>query len=114
MLFRSTVTTGILPVKQVEICGEHVDFSQYQLCAAELNTVLAQKTGAQLPEFARGADYRLFYPADVLEVQDNGGRAVGKIKYEELPIVSKTLSMGEISGAESVIVDGMLAERRTQ
>lgn len=113
-MLKVTVTTGILPVKQVEICGEHVDFSQYQLCAAELNTVLAQKTGAQLPEFARGTDYRLFYPADVLEVQDNGGRAVGKIKYEELPIVSKTLSMGEISGAESVIVDGMLAERRTQ
>lgn len=114
-MLKVTVTTGILPVKQAEICGEHVDFSQYHLCAAELNTVLAQQTGAELPEFVKGADYGLFYPAEVSEVQeDDGGRVVEKIKYEELPIVNKTLSMGEISGAGSMIIDGMLAERGKQ
>ena len=110
-MLKVTVTTGILPVKQAEICGEHIDFSQYQLCAAELNTVLAQKAGAQLPEFARGVDYSLFYPADVSEVPDDGGRFFEKIKYEELPVVNKNLSMGEIGGAGSMIVDGMLVER---
>lgn len=98
-----TVTTGILPVKQAEICGEHVDFSQYQLCAAQLNTVLAQQTRVELPEFARGAEYSLFYPK-----ADDGK----KRSYEELAVVNRALSMGEISGTESLIVDGMLAERR--
>ncbi len=111
-MLKVTVTTGILPVKQAQICGEHVDFSQYQLCAAELNTVLAQQTKAELPEFARGADYSLFYPTGALELQDKDGRGSETMKYEELTIVNNTLSIGEISGTESMIIDGMIAERR--
>ena len=34
------------------------------------------------------------------------------MQYEELTIVNNAISMGERSGAESIIVDGMLAERR--
>lgn len=111
-LLKVTVTTGILPVKQVEICGEHVDFSQYQLCAAELNTVLAQQTRAELPEFANGADYSLFYPVGASKLRDADGRDREKIIYEEMTIVNNALSIGEISGAGSMIIDGMLAERR--
>lgn len=111
-MLKVTVTTGILPVKQAEICGEHVDFSQYQLCAAELNTVLAQQTQAELPEFAKGADYSLFYPVGASELQDEDGRGSEKIIYEEMTIVNNALSIGEISGTESMIIDGLLAERR--
>lgn len=96
-MLKVTVSTGILPVKQVEICGEHTDFSEYQLCAAELNTVLTQGTRAELPDFAKGADYSLLY---------------GIGNYEEVKIVSSVLSMGEISETGSMIVDGMLTERR--
>lgn len=113
-MLKVTATTGILPVKQVEICGEHVDFSQDQLCAAQLNTVLAQETGVELPEFAEDAQYSLFYPTDVLEMQDDGGGIFEKITYKELPIVNKTLSMGEIGQAGSMVVDGMLGKRRIQ
>ncbi|MDE7130538.1 MAG: hypothetical protein K2O65_01905 [Lachnospiraceae bacterium] len=111
-MLKVTVTTGILPVKQVEICGEHVDFSQYHLCAAELNTVLAQQTKAELPEFAKGANYSLFYPTGASELRDEDNEGRAKIKYEEMTIVNNALSIGEISGAGSMIIDGLLAERR--
>lgn len=110
-MLKVTVTTGILPVKQAEICGEHTDFSKYRLCAAELNTVLAQESKAELPEFAKGTAYSLFYPKADYSVQ--AGEGIQKEqKYEELTIVNHALSMGEISGTGSMIVDGMLAERR--
>lgn len=112
-MLKVTVTTGLLPVKQVELCGEHVDFSRYQLCAAELNTVLAQETGAQLPAFVRGTDCSLFYRTEPSGRQTDGS-AAEKEKYEELPIVNRSLSMGELSGAASIVVDGVLAERRIQ
>ncbi len=111
-MLKVTVTTGILPVKQAEICGEHVDFSQYQLCAAELNAVLAQQTQAELPEFAKGTEYSLFYPTATSGLRKDDRRICEKMQYEELTIVNNTISMGERSGAESIIVDGMLAERR--
>lgn len=110
-MLKVTVTTGILPVKQVEVCGEHVDFSPYQLCAAQLNTVLAQQETAQLPAFVKGIEYSLFYPRADHSVQVNGG-IQQEPGYEELAIVNHALSMGEIVEAGSMIVDGILAERR--
>lgn len=110
-MLKVTATTGILPVKQAEVCGEHVDFSQYQLCAAELNTVLAQQTQAELPAFAGGAEYSLYYPKAEGDAQAGSG-IHEEIRYEELTIVNKALSMGEIGAAEPMVVDGILAERR--
>ena len=76
--------------------------------------MLAQETGVELPEFAEDAQYSLFYPTDVLEMRDDGGGIFEKITYKELPIVNKTLSMGEIGQAGSMVVDGMLGKRRIQ
>lgn len=106
-MLKVTVTTGILPVKQAEVCGEHVDFSSYQLYAAQLNTVLAQQETAQLPEFVKGTEYSLFYPR-----ADHSAQIQQEPEYEELAIVNHALSMGEIAEAGSMIVDGILAERR--
>lgn len=99
-MLKVTVNTGILPVKQLEICGEHVDFSEYELCAAELNTVISQQTQAQLPDFAKGKDYSIFYPKDA----DSG------VVYEELKISNTAVSIGEIG--ETMVTDGMIVERR--
>lgn len=106
-MLKVTVTTGILPVKQVEVCGEHVDFSSYQLYDAQLNTVLAQQETAQLPEFVKGTEYSLFYPR-----ADHSAQIQQEPEYVELAIVNHALSMGEIAEAGSMIVDGILAERR--
>lgn len=95
----------------MEVCGEHVDFSPYQLCAAQFNTVLAQQETAQLPAFVKGTEYSLFYPRADHSVQANGG-IQQEPGYEELAIVNHALSMGEIVEAGSMIVDGILAERR--
>ena len=66
-----------------------------------------EEIAAQLPEFVMGTEYSLFYPR-----ADHSAQIQQEPEYEELAIVNHALSMGEIAEAGSMIVDGILAERR--
>ncbi|MCU6761189.1 Uncharacterised protein [uncultured Roseburia sp.] len=94
-----TVNTGFLPAKQIELFGEHGDFSKYQLLSSELHTMISEKNRAVLPPFAGKADFVRFYPR-----LENG-----QVTYECFNIQDSSISIGEIG--ETLITDGMLIER---
>ena len=97
-LLKVTMNTGFLPVRQLEIYGDHTDFSEFSLLSAELNTVISGETQAELPDFARGASFGRFYP---------------KLKNSE--IVYTKIDIGKPSTAiegigKTMITDGLIIE----
>ena len=94
-----TINTGFLPVKQIQLMGEHADFSKYQLLSSEFHTMISEAGRAILPPFAGNADFVRYYPK-----LENG-----QVTYECMNVEDSSVSIGEIG--ETLITDGVLIER---
>ena len=57
-----TLSTGILPIEQVQIDTRHTDFSGMNLMSTEMNTLISETTQIQLPDFTRGEKFTREYP----------------------------------------------------
>lgn len=98
-MLKVTVSSGVLPVKQLELPGEHTDLSQYPLFSSELNLLLSEEQQAALPDFTGGASMVRYYPRLV----------GGNIVYQPLEITKPPVSIGEIG--MTMLTDGVIAER---
>ncbi len=97
-MLKVTISTGLLPVKQIEMYGEHTDFSAFELLSAELNTVISDEDKAVLPDFTSGAVFSRYYP--VLQGEH--------VKYEKLKIEKPPAEIETVG--KTIITDGIIIE----
>jgi hypothetical protein len=95
-MLKVTLNTGILPVKQIELCEEHTDFSGYNLMTACMNNMLSGESKAEMPVFAKDKNFVREYPT--LE------------GYHEIEIVKPYNSVTQLG--KTIITDGLLSERK--
>ena len=60
-LLKVTLSTGILPVEQIQINSNHTDFGKMNLQLAEMNTLISDEQKIPLPDFAKNKKYTRIY-----------------------------------------------------
>lgn len=98
-MLKVTVNTGVLPVSQIEMPGEHLDFAKRLLASAELNHVLSSAEKAQLPAFGGQTVYERYYP----RITKDGA------VYQTLEITSDQRTDWQDEGR--MMTDGLIVER---
>lgn len=93
-----TLSTGILPVEQIQIDANHTDFSNMNLMATEMNTLISETNQIQLPDFTRGEKFTREYP-----ILENGitNKAL-------LNVVNAEPKIGTIG--KTIITDGFIVK----
>ena len=106
-----TLSTGILPVEQVQLNASHTDFSGMNLMSAEMNTLISgvsyslkpddsqslmpDESKINLPDFMKDDRYVLKYQKE-------------KNEYTSLEITGAIPAIGTIS--KTMIVDGLIVK----
>lgn len=103
-MLKITVHTGILPDKQLEIAGEHTDFSDFSLYALELDHLISGQDTAGLPDFAQGEAFYRYYPK-----YKEGEVCYGKLEIQQ---PSTSIELLEKEGG-LMITDGVVSKRIT-
>jgi len=93
-----TINTGFLPSKQLEMYGEHIDFSDFQLLSSELNHIISESTAAQLPDFIKDSTFYRYYPS--IEGYD--------VTYKKIDITKPNRSAAETES--TMITDGIIVK----
>ena len=57
-----TLSTGFLPIEQIQINANHTDFSNMDLMLTEMNTLISEENKILLPNFTKGKKYLREYP----------------------------------------------------
>ncbi len=99
-MLKVTINTGFLPVQQLELFGEHTDFSKFQLLTSELHTIISGEQEAELPDFTNGADFHRLYPRP----------AGGHVTYEKLAVVKPSGAINIERKEKTMITDGLILE----
>ena len=97
-----TLSTGILPVEQIQIDASHTDFSQMNLKQAEMNTLISEIDRIQLPDFTDGENFTRKHP--VLPKKTTGEDN----EYESIKVVKAEPTIGTIGNL--FITDGFLVK----
>ncbi|MBR6309924.1 MAG: hypothetical protein IKR52_01810, partial [Paludibacteraceae bacterium] len=94
-----TLTTGFLPVEQIQVNAAHTDFSKMNLMLAEMNTLISEEKKIQLPDFTNGETFKRLYAST---------RDENKIIYESLELVKSEQMIATIG--KTMINDGFIAK----
>ena len=94
-----TLTTGFLPVEQIQVNAAHTDFSGMNLMLAEMNTLISEEDKIQLPDFTNGETFKRLYASK---------RDENKIIYESLDLVKSEQTIATIG--KTMINDGFIAK----
>ncbi|WP_024858990.1 hypothetical protein [Ruminococcus albus] len=94
-----TVSTGFLPVEQVQINASHTDLTGMDLMSAEMDMLVSEKDHIQTPDFTKGEKFVRKYP--VLENDTSG--------YKELEVVKAVPAIGTVE--KTIITDGLIVKR---
>ncbi len=93
-----SLTTGILPVEQIQIDARHTDFSGMNLMSTEMNSLISEINQIQLPDFKRGETFTREYP-----ILDKGVK-----KNIFLNVVKAEPKIGTIDN--TIITDGFIVK----
>ena len=93
-----TLSTGILPVEQIQINASHTDFNGMNLMSTEMNTLISEKKQIQVPDFIKNDNFTREYPT--LEND--------KLEYKKLDVVKETSTIGTID--KTFITDGFIVK----
>ncbi|MDD7515457.1 hypothetical protein [Ruminococcus flavefaciens] len=94
-----TLSTGFLPVEQVQINASHTDFSTMELMSSELNTLINEDDIFQAPDFLQNEQYLRQYPVLKNDVKE----------YVSLDIVNAMPAIGNIGA--TTITDGFIVKQ---
>lgn len=94
-----TLSTGFLPVEQIQVNTAHTDFSKMNLMLAEMNTLISEEDKIQLPDFTNGETFKRLYASK---------RDENKIIYESLELVKSEQTIATIG--KTMINDGFIAK----
>ena len=94
-----TLSTGFLPVEQVQINASHTDFSTMELMSSELNTLINEDDKFQAPDFLQNEQYIRQYPVLKNDVKE----------YVSLDIVNAMPAIGNIGA--TTITDGFIVKQ---
>ena len=93
-----TLSTGILPVEQIQIDSCHTDFCNMNLMATEMNTLISETNQIQLPDFTRGEKFTREYP-----ILENG--ITNKVHINVINAEPKIGTIGR-----TIITDGFIVK----
>lgn len=94
-----TLTTGFLPVEQIQVNAAHTDFSGMNLMLAEMNTLITEENRVQLPDFMKMEKFARKYSSKRYE---------NKIEYENIFVEKAESSIGLIG--KTMFNDGFIAK----
>ena len=94
-----TLSTGFLPVEQVQINSIHTDFSSMELMSSEFNTLINEDDKFQAPNFLNNEQYIRQYPVLNNDVKE----------YVSLNIVNAMPAIGKIGN--TTITDGFIVKQ---
>jgi hypothetical protein len=97
-----TLSTGILPVEQIQINAIHTNFSKMNLQLAEMNTLISDDKKILLPNFSKNAKFIRQYPQKSQDTNNND------ISYTSLEIINDDSKIGTIE--KTIITDGFIAK----
>lgn len=93
-----TLSTGILPVEQIQINASHIDFNGMNLMSTEMNTLISEENQIQVPDFIKNDNFTREYPT--LEND--------KLEYKKIDVVKETSTIGTID--KTFITDGFIVK----
>ena len=97
-----TLSTGFLPVEQIQINAKHTDFSRMNLKYAEMNTLISEEEKILLPDFTNGKHFTRKYP-----IQKDKSAKNESIKYKDIEVVN---NLHTSSITKTIITDGFIAK----
>ena len=97
-----TLSTGFLPVEQIQIDARHTDFSNMNLMSAVMDTLISEETKIQLPDFAKGEKFTREYPK--LDTEKNN------VNYQSIDVVKASSAIGIIG--KTMITDGFILKQK--
>ena len=101
-MLKVTLSTGFLPVEQIQINARHTDFSSINLKLVEMNTLISEEETILLPDFTKGDSFKRKYP--ILEKKSTGKETT---TYKDIDI-NNNLATAPIT--TTIITDGFIAK----
>lgn len=95
-----TLSTGFLPVEQIQINACHTDFSGMNLMSTEMNMLVSEKNRIQLPDFIKDEKFTREYPT----------RENNKVEYKTLNVEKASPAIGTID--KTFITDGFIVKNK--
>lgn len=94
-----TLSTGILPVEQIQINANHTNFSGMKLMSTEMNMLISEENRIQLPDFTKNGKFTREYPM----------RENDKIEYKTLVVEKASPAIDTID--KTFITDGFIVKK---